>query len=312
MFSHPFVYDNLVSMENEKKGYSPNTFSPVAGVLVLLLSFVLWMNFGTLFAALFYAWPGSKAGLLADIRGYIAIHIPFCLMFIGLLFGSNALLKTRLRDLAGSPKGFRIRYAAEAGVIYMIFSSILTLVHISHVSVNDASLQDRIIFILPVLLLTPLQTVSEEIFFRALPARIVYRDKLPETALKALPYAVICGFLFLLPHLWNPEIQNSQQMLLPMLYYFLWGAMAAFLSVATGGFEASIAMHTANNLYIALVANYQGSAMPTEALLIDSAADSAGSAAIAAVVVFIIIYSYSLWRGYVLEGFRWQGRKERS
>ena len=232
--------------------------------------------------------------------------------FIGLLFGSNTLLKTRLRDLAGSPKGFRIRYAAEAGVIYLIFSSILTLIHISHVSVNDASLQDRIIFILPVLLLTPLQTVSEEIFFRALPARIVYRDKLPETALKALPYAVICGFLFLLPHLWNPEIQNSQQMLLPMLYYFLWGAMAAFLSVATGGFEASIAMHTANNLYIALVANYPGSAMPTEALLIDSAADSAGSAAIAAVVVFIIIYSYSLWRGYVLEGFRWQGRKERS
>ena len=291
---------------------APNTFSPVAGALVLLLSFVLWMDFGPLFAAFFYAYPGFKDGILGELKDYITIHIPFLTMFLGLLFGSNAILKTKLRDLTGSADGFRLRYCLLSGLIYLLFSALLTLMHCKNVSVNEAAIQEKLVYMIPVLMLTPIQTVSEEIFFRALPARIVYKDKLPDTALKALPYAVICGILFLLPHLCNPEIVMAKEMLGPVLYYFLWGSLAAFLSMATGGFEASIAMHTANNLYIALIANYPGSAMPTEAWLIDSTDSSDITAAISAIAVFMIIYAFSLWRGFIREGFRWQGRTRKA
>lgn len=295
-------------MEERKGRTSPNAFTPAAGVLVLLLSFVLWMNFGSLAAALFYAWPASRDGILGAIRDYITVHIPFILMFAGLLFGSNAILKTRLRELAGGNKGFRWRLSLETGAIYLALSAALTLLHIQNISPNTAPAYEKLSFLLPVLLLTPMQAVSEEIFFRALPARIIYGSALPLSPLRALPYSAVCGLLFLLPHLWNPEMHVGNA-IIPMIYYFMWGFLAAMLSIATGGFEAATAMHAANNLYIALLVNYPESAMPTEALFIDSTGTSDAATLAAAVAAFIVIYAFSLWRGHIREGFRWQGRK---
>lgn len=297
-------------MEDRNGKQMPNTFSSIAGLLVLLLAFVLWMCFGPLFAALFYTSEASQYAFFAPIRDYLAIHIPFVLMFLGLLLGSNLILKTKLRELTGGIHGFRWRYAGEAAAIYLIFSIALTLIHFRNVSPSGIPLSERLIFVLPVLMLTPIQTVSEEIFFRTLPARIAYKDKLPDNALSALPYALICGFLFLLPHLGNPEIRNAGSTISPMLYYFIWGSLAAFISAASGGFEASIAMHSANNLYIALIANYPGSAMPTDALLIDSTKISGIETTISAIAVFALIYAYSLLRGYIEKEFIWPRKRK--
>ena len=106
----------------------------------------------------------------------------------------------------------------------------------------------------------------------------------------------------------NPEVVLSEEAVLPMLYYFLWGAAAAYLAVETGGFEAPCAMHAVNNLYIALIVNYPDSAMPTEALLIDSTPASSITTLLYALLAFIVIHGLSVWRGYIEEGFRWQGR----
>ena len=266
-------------MERKKEKSGPNAFTPVMGVIVLLLALVLWLNFGSVLALFFYAWPGGQSGIIGILQPYIAVHIPFILMFMGLWFGSNALLRTKLRELLGASGGFRWGYALKAGLIYLAIAAALTLMRLKNVTVSVAPLQEKLLFIIPVLLLTPMQAVSEELFFRALPARIVYRDTLPETPLRALPLSVISGLLFLIP---------------------------------SGGFEAPCAMHAANNLYIALLVNYPGSAMPTSSLFTDSSGASSISSMISMAAAFILIYLFSLHGGYVREGFRWQGRKQES
>ena len=293
-------------MEGRK---DPGSSTTLQGVLVLLLALLLWLGAGPILSLLYFSWPPSGEGLPGVLQGYITVHIPFLLLFLGLLIGSNLIMKRRLRDILSPRSGFRWRYAAASAAIYLALSILITLTHIGTIRVSNAPLAERLIFILPVLLLTPMQAVSEEIVFRALPARIAYGEELPSSPLMALPFTIIAGLLFLIPHLGNPEVMLSEDALLPMLYYFLWGAMAAYLAMETGGFEAPSAMHAANNLYVALVVNYPGSAMPTEAALIDSTATSSIITLLSAIAAFLIIHAFSAWRGYIREGFRWQGRK---
>ncbi len=276
-------------------------------MLVLLISLMLWMGIGPVLSVLYLSWPSSAEGWLGVLQGYITIHIPFITLFLGLLSGCRLIMGIRLGKLL-SPEGFRWRYAAEAGLIYLLISVLSTLSHIGNIEINSLPLSQRLAFVIPVLLLTPMQSVSEEIVFRALPARIAYGETLPGSPLKALPFSIVSGLLFLIPHLGNPEITKSEDTVLPMLYYFLWGAAAAYLALETGGFEAPCAMHVANNLYIALIVNYPDSAMPVEALFEDRTPASGIMTLIYALAAFIIIHGLSAWRGYIKEGFRWQGR----
>lgn len=279
----------------------------IQGALVLLISLMLWLGVGPVLSLLYLSWPRSGEGWLSVLQGYITVHIPFIALFLGLLLGARLIMGIRLGKLL-SPRGFRWRYAAQSGLAYLLISILSTICHIGSIEPNGIPFGNRILFIIPVLLLTPMQAIAEETIFRALPARIAYGDTLPDSPLRALPFSVVSGLLFLIPHLGNPEVVLSEEAVLPMLYYFLWGAAAAYLAVETGGFEAPCAMHAVNNLYIALIVNYPDSAMPTEALLIDSTPASSITTLLYALLAFIVIHGLSVWRGYIEEGFRWQGR----
>ena len=161
-----------------------------------------------------------------------------------------------------------------------------------------------------ILMLTPIQTVSEEIFFRVLPAKIAYRDDAPATILQSLPLIFISGFIFMVPHLGNTEVQDASTMILPMLYYFIWGALAMAFSLATDGFEAPAAMHAVNNTFIALAVNYEGSSMPTEALFIRADAGTAVTLA-ETIAIFAILFIFAYRKGYILSGYM-PGMKDRT
>jgi hypothetical protein len=52
-----------------------------------------------------------------------------------------------------------------------------------------------------------------------------------------------------------------------LVFYALFGGLVTALSIATGGFEPALAIHAANNLFVALICNYQGSSLPSLPLL---------------------------------------------
>ena len=108
--------------------------------------------------------------------------------------------------------------------------------------------------ILLTLLLMPLQVMAEEMLFRCLPLRIVTEGKKPESGKEKGIAILFSALLFASMHLGNPEIKSIG---LPViLVYFAIGGALMLFSVMEGGFESALAYHAANNLFLAIVANY--------------------------------------------------------
>lgn len=275
----------------EKKERKPNEFHFILGFLVIMLAFVCWMNFGPMLSFGIMSIRQLQEGTLVGLGDYLIVHAPYILMFLALFLGSNFILKTKLRELIAGNKKYRYKYSFIIGGIYIILLIIVSLFSIKSIELDPTPLREKLILLLPILILTPMQAISEEIFFRALPARIVYHDTLPDSAIKSIPIVLASGLLFMIPHLGNPEV--SVNAIASILYYFIWGAAAMALGIYTGGFEAPVAMHIANNLYIALIVNNSVSAMPTHAIFINKGIVSSIFVVIEAIIVFAIIFAAS-------------------
>ena len=110
------------------------------------------------------------------------------------------------------------------------------------------------------IVLTPIQCATEELVFRGY--------ALQGLALLTRRPALIAagsGAVFTLPHLLNPEV-HQYGVLVMALNYFAMGMVFALIVLRDGRLELAIGLHAANNLFLALVANYEGSAIPTAAV----------------------------------------------
>ena len=116
-------------------------------------------------------------------------------------------------------------------------------------------------FALLALVLTPIQTTAEEVFFRGY---LVQGASLISSNFVFL--AVASGVLFMLPHLANPGLDSG--FLLVALYHFGFGAFLAWISLKDGTLELAIGAHAANNLFGAIVLGFEGSALNTPSLFL--------------------------------------------
>ena len=107
------------------------------------------------------------------------------------------------------------------------------------------------------LLLIPFQTLAEEVIFRVSPLIIASRFDLNKKSVKTI-LILLSGVLFALMHSSNPEIAHP----LIMLYYLFWGLFTMAITFYTKGIEITYALHLVNNLFITIVMNYPGSALP--------------------------------------------------
>ncbi|MYJ66519.1 MAG: CPBP family intramembrane metalloprotease [Acidimicrobiales bacterium] len=115
-------------------------------------------------------------------------------------------------------------------------------------------------FAILVLLLTPFQTTTEELLTRSYFLQMLghfTRHPIVLVILNALPFALF--------HLMNPEI--AAYGVVPMLVsYFVVGAFLALVTLKDNGAELAIGIHAANNMIAAVLVNYEGSALSTNAI----------------------------------------------
>ncbi len=142
-------------------------------------------------------------------------------------------------------------------------------------------------FLLPVLLLIPIQAGTEELFFRGYLLQ-AFGLKLRSIWLLSL----LSGLLFALPHLGNPEVSINFWAL--AFYYFLTGAFLAYITLRDQRLELALGVHIANNLFTALFANYTVSALPTPALFTVGELDATFAVAgyIFSVAAFYLVFFF--------------------
>lgn len=109
------------------------------------------------------------------------------------------------------------------------------------------------------LILIPIQTSAEELFFRGYLLQWMGLRLKNKWAL-----AFLNGILFFVPHSINPEMATNS--ILIGLGYFVMGFFFALITLQDNGMELALGMHAANNLFAALFANYTVSALPSPSL----------------------------------------------
>ena len=141
-------------------------------------------------------------------------------------------------------------------------------------------------FALIALVLIPIQTSAEELFFRG------YLLQWMGLRLKnKWVLSLLNGILFFLPHAANPEMATNA--LLVGLGYFTIGFFFSLITLQDNGMELALGMHAANNLFAALFANYKVTALPSPALFTVQTLDPVYSlvSLVIGLIVFYGIYS---------------------
>lgn len=243
--------------------------------------------------------PEAAEAVPSFLRGYLATHIPYLAVFITIAIGAH-LMHSSIKNLIS--RKIRIGCIAIPAAIYALMLIAMDIIYSGSISPTDVSPGVFAVQAAAVIILTPMQAAAEEIFFRSIPLRIAYGERMPARLAESLPFIIFSGVFFLLPHLGNREVSASAS-ILPLLYYFSWGALAAFLAIASEGFEATAAMHAVNNIHIALFVNYSSSSMMTEALFINSVLPSDIISIIAVYIVFAATFIALKRTGGIKEGF---------
>ncbi len=142
-----------------------------------------------------------------------------------------------------------------------------------------------------ILIMTPLQTTTEELVFRGYVIQS-FGLKIKN----GLILSLISGVLFTLPHLANPEIYASNKLgvfstICMILNYFVIGMVLAMITIRTNSLEAAMGAHAVNNLFCFLLVGYPDTALPTNTVFFTSSFEPVGglvSALITAALFYII------------------------
>jgi membrane protease YdiL (CAAX protease family) len=216
---------NVLGVSSEQIAADPSSAGPIAGYLVISASFPVFL-LGTLLAVTFL----HRRGPLTLVTGRRSVDWGRLGTGLGVWFALAVL---------ASFVGFLLDPSA-----FSLGSNLAAFVP----------------FALLALVLTPIQTTAEEVFFRGY---LVQGASLLSSNFVFL--AVASGVLSMLPHLLaNPEVDAG--FLLVALYYFGFGAFLAWVSLKDGTLELAIGAHAANNLYGAVVLGFEGSALNTPSL----------------------------------------------
>jgi membrane protease YdiL (CAAX protease family) len=145
------------------------------------------------------------------------------------------------------------------------------------------------VFTVLALLLIPIQTSSEELFFRGYLLQGMGLRLKNKWVLSFLN-----GLLFFLPHTANPEMATDA--LLVGLGYAVFGFFLALITLQDNGMELALGMHAGNNLFAALFANYTITALPSPSLFTIQTLDPVYSliSLMLGSVVFYVIYHFLL------------------
>lgn len=208
-----------------------------------------------------YAWVQSLP--LGRAREFLAANASLMMLLLGVCVVHvfwhgrhwRALVTTR-QKLSWS----RIFQGAAVWGAIMVLGTLIESALYPGRYVWSFELQSWLLFLVLACLLTPMQCVAEELFFRGylLQAfgRIFHQPVVP---------AGLSGLVFAVPHLLNPEAVTHDMGIMAVTY-FVMGFALALLALRDAGLELSIGLHTANNFFLVVCCGYKDSPLPAAAI----------------------------------------------
>lgn len=217
-----------------------------------------WLGLGLVPYALL-----NRFGIFDPRLEFIAINLSIFVMFAGLAVAVKWLHRRSILSLvtpAARVEWSRIRRGAVVWLAIAIILSLLEFLLFRHRFYVSLNLARFVPFLLLVLLLTPLQAATEELVFRGY-AMQAFAQLTRRPAL----IATLSSAVFTAPHLLNPEVQQHGLIIMAANYFAI-GMLLATITLRDGRLELAVGLHAANNVFLALLVNYEGSALMTESV----------------------------------------------
>jgi membrane protease YdiL (CAAX protease family) len=152
-------------------------------------------------------------------------------------------------------------------------------------------------FLVLVLILTPIQTSAEELFFRG-----YLLQAFGLLTRRPLLLIMVTALLFALPHLANPEVAAGEDYgplggVVGSFGYFVMGVLLAAITLRDNGLELALGVHAANNLFAGLVVNTVVSSLEVESIFLITVMDpyySTLSTLIVSVAFYLLLFHVRL------------------
>jgi hypothetical protein len=194
---------------------------------------------------------------------YLAVNFSIFMMLAGLAVTVRFIHRRPLLSLITPEAKVDWRRIGQSVLAwFMIGAAISAIEHVLYPDRYYLSFDagQFFVFLALVLVLTPIQTTAEELVFRGYAMQgmgLITR--------RPLLVAVASSMVFTIPHLLNPEV-HEHGVLIMAANYFAIGMVLATVTLRDGRLELAIGLHAVNNVFLALVANYEGSALTTESI----------------------------------------------
>jgi uncharacterized protein len=252
-------------IKSDKKTYPPSIFLDLAlkgknnlwrYILGIIIIFTVFYGYSLIIPD-----DVSNWGSLAN---YIIQDFVYVLYILAVAFVIKFIHQRSFRSIITWRKNIKWSPILVGFGLYFFLMFLLSflpnyITNPSSISLNP-NLMGFLIFVPLMFILVPLQTTSEELFFRG-----YILQGTGFWSRKILILSILNGILFVIPHLANPEMANSP---IAAVDWFVFGFFMAYITLKSGTLELAIAGHAANNLFIALLANYENSVMTTPSLFI--------------------------------------------
>lgn len=239
----------------------------------------------------------EEPALLGELEGFVAVMLQFIPFFGACLAAPLLFLRRSPRTLVTSAT--RISWSRIGQGFALWFGLVLIFEAIPYLADPGSYTLQRewrdLLLLLPLaLVLLPIQTTAEELFFRGYLLQWLSLRMRNLTGL-----AVFSGVIFMLPHLLNPEAEDD--LVLGALNFFTMGFILAYAALQDGRLELAIGAHLANNIYATTIVTFEESSLETPALFFASSWDPLLSLmqVLAAGVLFVLIAAR--WRRPVAE-----------
>jgi membrane protease YdiL (CAAX protease family) len=201
--------------------------------------------------------------LLGYIPYYLVLNLGFLFFYFGIWLSVWLIHRRSLRSLVTWKNSVNwgrigVGFAIWGGLI--LVGTILEYVIWPETFTVNFDARVFIPFAILAILITPIQTTAEELFFRGY---LVQGGSL--ISRNWIFLSIWSGVLFALPHFSNPEV--AENFFVVMLTFFVLGAFLAYISLKDGTIELAIGVHAANNLLAGLLVTFPESVLPTPAIL---------------------------------------------
>jgi len=236
----------------------------------------------------------SPSGQFMGIEPILSFAVPMLasvLFLIGIFLAIRLIHQRPFKTLITSARAVAWGRFFQGFTVWFILSGLMSLVEALLYPgryIWTLDLRRYIPFAFLALVLIPIQTSAEELFFRGYILQGVGLRLRNIWILSA-----ISGFLFMVPHFLNPEARLNYGMM--GFYYFFIGAVMAYVTLRDGRLELALGLHAANNLFSALFANYVVTVMPTPSLFTINTLDVvySVSAAVIGLIVFVLVFYWT-------------------